>query len=362
MKKQYYSSKKLRKVKCDFYIIIGQKSNGKSFDIKSVLLNDALQNGRRFCYLRRWHPDRTASKVERYFQDTELFNVNNFEPYTEVQAYTDEIYLGTRDEQGRKTKELTVGYSASLSAEQHYASMPFPEVYNILFEEFITDTGYFGQGTQEAELFMRMISTILREREDTCVYMLGNTISRFCPYFIYFNIDINQIKKGTITYFNFTKINEKTGKKEIIKVGVEWCDNIVDNKKIFGNAAKMINGGEWLSKKVPIVDHDTRGDKLLFKYYVQKETSIYKCLVLSSDNNEPFIFCYPYSFPDRIKDTDRFFSDDIDMKPLLHNVMLTNNLTCDILISELYRLNRICYSDDLTGTEFERIRDERRWR
>ena len=357
-KQKYYSSKKLRKVKCDYYFIIGQKSNGKSFDVKSLLIKEALKDGRRFAYMRRWFPDRTASKVERYFTDDKLFIVNDYSPYTEVQAYTDTIYLGNRTEQGKKTKEFIIGYSVGLSSEQHYASMPFPEVYNILFEEFITDTGYFGQGTDEVELFLRMCSTIFRERKDTCVYMLGNTISRFCPYFTVFGIDINKLEKGNIYYFEYIdKENDN-----IIKIGLEWCDNIVNNKIVFGKSAKMINKGEWLTSNVPIVNRNTRQDKLLFKYYVKKENSIYKCLVLNGDNNEPYIFVYPYNDESKIKSSDRYFTDNIEMQSICHCANLTKSLTCDILLNEIYKLNRICYSDSLTGTEFETIRNERGWK
>lgn len=354
-KQKYYSSKKLRKVKCDYYFIIGQKSNGKSFDVKSLLIKEALTKGRRFAYMRRWFADRTASKVERYFTDDKLFSVNNYEPYTEVQAYTDTIYLGNRDDKGKKTKDLIIGYSVGLSSEQHYASMPFPDVYNILFEEFITDTGYFGQGSDEVELFLRMCSTIFRERKDTCVYMLGNTISRFCPYFTTFGIDINKLEKGNIYYFDF----DDNGNH--IKIGLEWCDNIVNNKIVFGKSAKMINGGEWLTSTVPIVNRDTRQDKLLFKFFVKKENSIYKALVLCSENGEPYIFVYPYNKEDRIKGSDRYFTDTNNMVSICHSANLTKNLTCDILLSEIYKVNRICYSDSLTGTEFEHIRKERGW-
>lgn len=357
-KQKYYSSKKLRKVKCDYYFIIGQKSNGKSFDIKSLLIKEALKDGRRFAYMRRWFPDRTASKVERYFTDDKLFTVNDYSPYTEVQAYTDTIYLGNRTEQGKKTKDFIIGYSVGLSSEQHYASMPFPEVYNILFEEFITDTGYFGQGTDEVELFLRMCSTIFRERKDTCVYMLGNTISRFCPYFTTFGIDINKLEKGNIYYFDYVdKENDN-----IIKIGLEWCDNIVNNKIVFGKSAKMINKGEWLTSNVPIVNRNTRQDKLLFKYYVKKENSIYKCLVLNDNDNEPYIFVYPYNNESKIKSTDRYFTDNIEMQSVCHCGNLTKSLTCDILLNEIYKLNRVCYSDSLTGTEFETIRNERGWK
>lgn len=356
-KEKYYSSKKLRKVECDYYIIIGQKSNGKSFDIKSLLLKEALEDGRRFAYMRRWAHDRTANKVEKYFSDEGLFTVNNFSPYTEVQCYTDNIYLGKRDDKGKQTKDLLVGYSVALSSEAHHASLAYPDVYNILFEEFITDSGYFG--TEEVSIFNRLCSTVLRRRPGTKIYMIGNTINRFCPYFSEFNININDIKKGEITYITY----DDTENSKQIKIGIEYCEDVYTNPLVFGKSAKMINGGEWQVAKVPLVRRDTRADRLLFKFYVQKEFSIYKCLVLyAEDEKQPYIFVYPYTKQDKITDKDRLFTDSHEMQTRLHNTNLTMSLSCDIMLTELFKLNRICYSDSLTGTEFELIRNERRWR
>lgn len=357
-KTQFYNSKKLRKKKCDYYIIIGQKSNGKSYDIKSLLVKEAYEQGRLFAYMRRWYNDRTASKVERYFKDETFFDTNNFGTYEEIQCYTDTIYLGNRTDKGVKTRDREIGYSVSLQNEQHFASMPFPNVYNILFEEFITDTGYLGHGTDEVEIFMRMTSTILRHRKDTTIYMLGNTINRFCPYFQYFNININDLAKGNIYYYTFHDTNDN---KDIV-IGVEWCDNIVNNNKVFGNSAKMINGGEWLTSQVPLCRWDINNHEKIGHYFVKKENNNYKGLILIDNNREPYIFIYPYKYVDKIKPTDRYFTDTVEMTNICHSANLTKRLSCDIIISELYRLNRLCYSDNLTGTEFEFIRTERGWR
>lgn len=352
-KLEYYSSKKLRKKECDYYIIIGQKSNGKSFDIKSLMLKEAYEQNRHFAYMRRWTYERTANKVEQYFADEELFKVNNFGEYNQVQSYTNKIYLGNITDKGKKSYDKLVGYAVDLSGATHYSSLAFPDVYNILFEEFITDSGYLGN--DEVKIFNTMVSTILRRRPGTHVYMIGNTINRFCPYFSEFGININEIKKGDIVYYTF---DDKENDNKIT-VGIEYCEDIYTNKLVFGHSAKMINGGEWQTNKVPLVNRDTRADKMLFKFYVEKENSLYKCLVLNTEDNQPYIFVYPYNNRDKITINDRFFTDKIELKPLCHNDRLTKNLACDTLLIELFKLNRICYSDSLTGTEFEIIRKER---
>lgn len=352
-KPKYYSSKKLRKVECDYYIIIGKRSNGKSFDIKSLCLKDAYEGKGKFVYLRRWHHERTANKTEQYFMDSALFDNVGITDYSSIQCYTDKIYLGNIDDKGKKTKDLLIGYSMALSNDTHYKSLAFPDVKNIIFEEFITDSGYLSQ--EEPTIFSSVLSTVARDKKVT-VYMIGNTINRFCPYFSEWGINIHDIKQGDIVYYDF----DNNGNK--IRVGIEYCnDTINTGKMILGKSARMIDGGEWQTSKVPLCHRNTRQDELLFKYFVKKENSIYKCLVLNGDG-EPYIFVYPYNDVKKITDNDRYFTDTIEMTDLRHNVNLTKKLTCDILIYELYKLNRICYSDALTGTEFEIIRNERGWK
>lgn len=354
---KFYNSRQLRKKKCDYYIIIGQKSNGKSYDIKSLLVTEAYRTGRLFAYMRRWYSDRTASKVERYFSDETFFDTNNFGKFDEIQCYTDTIYLGNKTDKGVKTREKVIGYSVSLQNEQHFASLPFPNVYNILFEEFITDTGYLGHSMDEIDIFMRMTSTILRHRKDTTIYLLGNTINRFCPYFQHFNIDVTKIEKGNIYYYTYERKNEPP-----LIIGLEYCDNIVSNAKIFGKSAHMINGGEWQVNTVPLCNWNINRHNKLGHYFVKKENNTYKCAILVDENGEPYIFVYPFKDTNNIDKNDRYFTDTIEMTNICHSVNLTNVLTCDKIINELYKLNRVCYSDSLTGTEFELIRKERGWK
>lgn len=358
MSQKYYSSKKLRKKKCDFYIIIGQKSNGKSFDIKSLLLNEALHDGRKFAYMRRWPYEKTANKVEQYFKDEALFTVNNLAPYTEVQAYAGEIFLGNRNDKGKKTRDYPIGYAVDLAGETHYSSLAFPDVYNILFEEFITDSGYLGD--DEVTLFNKLVSTILRQRENTTVYMIGNTINRFCPYFSEFNININTIKKGEIVYYKYH--DPETDRT--IMIGIEYCDDIFENKKVFGKSAKMINGGEWLTSTVPLIKGvDLDACKEHFRFYVEKEHSTYCCKIMSTDKIV-FMYVYPYTRKTEPKypNNSRIITDKLEfyVNPLITNE-LTDNLICDTLIKEVLAGGKIVYSDSLTGTEFNIIMKERRW-
>ena len=62
-----YDITNLLKTNAEYMIILGQKSNGKSYQVKKTVIEDAYKNGNRFVYLRRWDTDAKAKKVNRYF-------------------------------------------------------------------------------------------------------------------------------------------------------------------------------------------------------------------------------------------------------------------------------------------------------
>ena len=50
----------------------------------------------------------------------------------------------------------------------------------ILFDEFITKGMYL---TDEFMAFMNTLSTIIRQRDNVKIFMCGNTVNKFNPYF-----------------------------------------------------------------------------------------------------------------------------------------------------------------------------------
>ena len=61
MKRKYYDLKPLLDAGCNWMILYGMRSNGKSYAVKKHIIDDALK-GKNFVYLRRWSEDiKTAS-------------------------------------------------------------------------------------------------------------------------------------------------------------------------------------------------------------------------------------------------------------------------------------------------------------
>lgn len=101
-KKNYYDITNLLKTGADYFMLLGQRANGKSYQVKDTVLKQAV-NGKKFVYLRRWKTDLTQKSVEDYFADMPL--TKYMKGYEEINVYQKYIYFVHRDEDGNIEKD-----------------------------------------------------------------------------------------------------------------------------------------------------------------------------------------------------------------------------------------------------------------
>ena len=117
-------------------------------------------------------------------------------------------------------------------------------------------------------LFMNLLSTIIRQRDNVRVYMLGNTVNKFCPYFTEMGLkQVPFMEQGTIDIYRF-------GEHGAI-VAVEYCSTIVQHKAsnkyfCFDNQnLQMITGGKWELAVYPHLPCKYKPQDVLFVYYIK---------------------------------------------------------------------------------------------
>ena len=178
MVKRYYELQHLLDCKCFWMLLYGMRSNGKSYAVKKKIIEDALQ-GITFVYLRRWGDDIKGPGVEAYFDDMP-FNELTDGQYVGIKAYQGYLYFYTIGEDDKPVRVGgAIGRYCALNLYERYKSQVFKNCGNIVYEEFLTDKVYLNN---EPKLLMQFVSTVARDR-DINVFMIGNTISRVCPYF-----------------------------------------------------------------------------------------------------------------------------------------------------------------------------------
>ena len=370
MGQQYYSILNLLSEKAEYNLLLGERSNGKSYATKYCSLWEAYYEKDYFehfknkkdvqikryqlGYIRRWKDETKANDIERYFDDMPIKDITNNE-YSIVIAYRNDIYFGNVDEKGKKIRGKKIGSVFAVNMATHYKSLSFPHIRNLIYEEFLTKDGYLAR---EVENLTSIISTIAR-REYVRVFLIGNSVNRYCPYFNEWELThVKQQKIGTIDIYNqHTDQYDDSGNQIVVKIAVEYCANSGSNTKMFfGNKSKSITSGVWDTNTYPHLTDNLNTYKRLYQVkYIYNDFG-FIIQLLKNVNNEPFLYVYPSTKEN--SNVKRIVSN-IHSIDVLTTYYLTELTKYDKLVLKLLNDNKVVYSDNLCGTEFNQIRKER---
>ena len=344
-KKQYYDISNLLATKAQYMILLGQRANGKSYQAKLTVLTNAYKNKKWFVYLRRYKADIKAKAVEAYFMDMPIEKITSGE-YTGLCAWNGSIYFTYINEKGEPVKGLEVGKYCALNEYERYKSWAFVDFDYILYEEFITDNAYL---VDEPRQLQQFVSTVARHNAIT-VLLIGNTLSRVCPYFSEWCLErVLKQKLGTIELYHY---HFEDGE---ILIAVEYCANAnFENKMFFGQPAKQIISGEWDTNEVNKLPRKQEDYELLYEILVEYQKFRFILTLLCEPTDGGLIvFIYPFTGSRKLtRIISSEFSDDPNKTACLD---ITRRP--EALIYNCFRTGKVCYSDNLTGSDFKHVND-----
>lgn len=332
-------------------ILLGMRSNGKSYAAKELTVKKAYEEKQQFIYLRRYKEDVADYLTEAYFADLDISGITKGK-YSNVTVYRKAIYLSNIDEEGKVNRGVKIGDVRSLSEGTRYKSGAYPNTKYIVFEEFVTDGLYL---SNEVEKLDQFISTVLRQNNG-CVILIGNTISRICPYFREYElVGIPKQEKGTVDIYNKVVHDDVNGDYQT-NVGVYLTGTIEGaSKMFFRKNAAMINKGEWTTHDHP---HRKLCDaEVVYRLVYIHDNNQFICELLSNYDNPLGMMWYIYPKTKAIKTGTRIVSRDNNDMDLATDVLWTSDFKTAVTPQEQQAFKLLldgycCYSDNLTGTEF----------
>lgn len=346
----HYNIDNILKKNTLFNLIFGEKSGGKSYQAKTkLLIKNYLVTGKRFILLRRWRDEIKNLNVEKYFSDIDIQSLTD-NAYDSISCYRGEIFFSKYDTaKGKCVRGEKIGYAIALSQEQNFSSVSFLDVNVILFEEFMSRTNYLAN---ECDKLMIFYDTVDRKRGVCKLWLLGNTISRSCPYITKWSLlnIISNMDKGSIVE---VPINNN------LKLSIEYC--IPTGQKVYavGDSAKMIGGGDWLSNPQPTLCFSYKNTyiKKILTIVIEMKTFKYLARLFYNKNDRIFFWLI---VPKRnaIKKNTIVVSDTVSYgNRLLYTNIYNVNITDKILtiINDTFIEKNIFYCDDITGTEFKNV-------
>lgn len=343
-RKKYYDISAMLETKAQYMMLLGQRANGKSYQAKYTVIEHAYKNLRKFVYLRRWREDIKAKSVEAYFGDVPVSKITKGE-WTSIKAWNGEIYFSRFDiETGKDIKSEPIGRFCALNESERYKSWTFEEYDYIIYEEFITDKIYL---SEEPRILQQFVSTVARNRAIT-VILVGNTLSRVCPYFSEWCLDgVLKQKQGTIEIYHHHV------KDAVIDIAVEYCANTNnDNKMFFGQSAKQIVTGEWDTVDVPKLPRKQYEYEKVYEVLLeyQKFSFVLELLIEPKEGGR-LVHIYPSTGNRNIM---RKITNEFSDKPYI-TTRLDVNKKAERYMIDCLRSDKVCYSDNLTGSDFRNV-------
>ena len=295
--------------KARYNVIYGERSNGKTYGTLQYCLECYFNDGSEFAYIRRWDEDLVGKKGESLFNGlikNGVIRKLSKGKWNTVVYKSRAYYFAFIDDEGTViTDKSPFCYAFALTQQEHYKSNSYPNIRNIIFDEFLTRGLYL---PDEFIIFQNVLSTIIRLRDDVVIFMLGNTVNKYSPYIKEMGLTrMRDQKIGTIDIYEYGD----TG----LTVAVEYSDMPIKDKKsnvyfAFNNPRlNMIKNGAW---EIDVYPHYPREEyeginpykDIKYIFYVEFEGITLQCEVIykkedKEGNKKPtyFLFVHPKTTP-----------------------------------------------------------------
>lgn len=336
-----------------YYVVFGERSNGKTYSALDYALERYRKNGEQFAYLRRWGEDIRKKNLVNLFSG----HVENGRVSQIFDGEWNQIYYGssrfylerTNDEGDIERADDPCGFAFDLNSMEHYKSTSFPRITTIIFDEFMSRNGYL---PNEWVLFANSLSTIIRHRDNVKIIMLGNTVNKYCPYFKEMGLNhISDQKPGTVDVYHYgdsglTVAVEYTGTS--VKHGGKASDVYFsfDNPEL-----KMITGGAWEIAIYPHLSVKYRPKDVVYNFFVQFEEELLHGEIVSLDTG-PFIFLHRKTTPIKDESDDIVYTTKPDERWNYRMCLTKHSDKLSLFILKCVRENRIFYSTNEIGEVF----------
>ena len=372
----FYTLSNILKENADYNVIFGLRSNGKTFAVKHlglfgyhdklININGYLDNGSQLAIIRRYEEDFKRGRGASMWNDIidNPYKGNMLEKYTKgvwnnIKFITNAWYL-SRWEDGKEVEvdEKPFAYAFGISSAEHYKSNSYPNIKNILLDEFIASTGYL---VNEFTLFTNVLSTIIRQRDDVKIFLCGNSINKVNPYFTEMGLTkAKNQSKNTIDVYTY-------GKSEL-KVAVEYTGDIntsgtskrgsdkyfaFDNPKL-----KMITSGDWELDIYPHLPYKYKPKDIIYKYFIIFENEIYQCEIIDIDDKmKPFTYIHRKSTPIKDDGVSIIYSTDYSIEPNHKRKIIYALSKIEQKIVWFFKNERVFYQDNEVGNMIENYID-----
>lgn len=343
----YYNINNILKKKAIYNIIYGMRSNGKTYSVIDLILKAFIKTGKPSAYIRRLDSELTPSEIFKLLSP-HIPNIIKLSKgkYNDYIYKSRIFYLVERDNKGdiiEISPPCIYCFALSLSAKSKGADRG--EFAYTLFDEFLTRRFYL---PNEFLLYTEILSTIIRNRDGVIHFLVGNTVTQYCPYFAEMGLThFKDQKQGTIDVYTYSNSD--------LTVAVEYC---AENDEISKNISKyfafdnprlnMITSGKWEFASYPHCMERVTPENIIKKCYIIFDTNTIAISIVKT--HSIFLLVTPHT--KTIPDNSIIYTDTASLNPYIINDITRDNKKVSKIIYNLILQNRVFFTDNQTGEIF----------
>lgn len=344
---KYYDIKPLLDLNAEYNIIMGERSNGKTYSVCKLIIENFLKTGTFGVYIRRYADEILPSNIKGLFNPFDIEKLSKGK-YNKIMYRGKTFEIGTYDyDKDKWIHKEPLCFTAALNTWENAKGPDRGVVGIILFDEFLTRRYYLAN---EFLSFQNVLSSFIRDRENVKIFMVGNTVSFYSPYFEEFELEnIKEMKPGDLSCYSF---------QNGTKIAVDYCESVGETKssaKFFNfnsKKANMITTGKW---EIPDYPHYGKSidfvRDVVFKFYIMFDNDII-CGNIVQKRNEVFLYFHAQT-KELNEDDDLFiYSIDKSADPRRCTTFRQGQLEPQRLINTLLAQSRIFFSTNKVGEIF----------
>ena len=229
----------------------------------------------------------------------------------------------------------------------------YPYVTNIWFEEFI-EVSTKPYLKNEFSIFLNVVSTIARRR-DVRIWLTGNTINIYCPYFKSMGLkNVKTMKPGQIDVYSIGKTDRK--------IAVEMTFDTPQYKESKKNNAylyafeeprlQMLTKSAWELGAYPLLQEEIKQADICGRFFIIFDDELFCGEIVSND--DAFIYIHQHNDPLRPPDDyDIIYSPEYSTKSNYRRRMDRPATNAEKVILDLFRLDKVVYDNNATGNAIE---------
>ena len=372
---QYWTPDRIKKLGCDYNIIISGRSDGKTTAIIGEIVKDYIERGSRGQYVRYLQEDFNSGRAVNLMRSLEYAGENR--DINLISEWTDGEYTTTKYQSrawflGREVEDADGAietvfrkdpfcYATALSQVGRDKSATPANVGIVHLDEFIPVRGVEPVGIVDD--FVNLLSTTVRASPNVTVYLTANTVSWNSAFFEHFGIenDVVDMKLGEIRVFEAIDGDEsstlavergaparrKSGKGKPSDKFFLWGS---------GATSRMVTDGAFAVPEYPRCPHHFTQANVKFTYWLEEPgKAVLRVRLLKVDSD---LFVFVDRVPPEVKERlerprDLHYSLEFT-GARNHYVDVTRVYAhpATAYLADALQSNRVFFADDKTGTDF----------